>query len=84
MFDAGQPARGASYATLSGDYLNLNVRFGYHFATVDALCGADIEHNYVTLSFAGGAEEYMAVRCVSSFLANVLTSSGLRSPSRVI
>ncbi len=67
---------GASYAILSGDYLNLNVRFGYHFATVDALCGADIEHNYVTLSFAGGAGAYHGRSLRIQFLANVLTRLG--------
>ena len=67
---------GASYAILSGDYLNLNVRFGYHFATVDALCGNDIEHNYVTLSFAGGAGAYHGRSLRIQFLANVLTRLG--------
>ncbi|KAB2889773.1 MAG: pyruvate, phosphate dikinase [Desulfobulbaceae bacterium] len=67
---------GASYAILSGDYLNLNVRFGYHFATVDALCGTDIEHNYVTLSFAGGAGAYHGRSLRIQFLANVLTRLG--------
>ena len=67
---------GASYAILSGDYLNLNIRFGYHFATVDALCGADIEHNYVTLSFAGGAGAYHGRSLRIQFLANVLTRLG--------
>ncbi len=67
---------GASYAILSGDYLNLNVRFGYHFATVDALCGVDIEHNYVTLSFAGGAGAYHGRSLRIQFLANVLTRLG--------
>ncbi len=67
---------GASYAILSGDYLNLNVRFGYHFATVDALCSEDIEHNYVTLSFAGGAGAYHGRSLRIQFLANVLTRLG--------
>jgi pyruvate,water dikinase len=67
---------GASYAILSGDYLNLNVRFGYHFATVDALCSADIEHNYVTLSFAGGAGAYHGRSLRIQFLADVLTRLG--------
>jgi pyruvate,water dikinase len=67
---------GASYAMLSGDYLNLNVRFGYHFATVDALCSEDIEHNYVTLSFAGGAGAYHGRSLRIQFLANVLTRLG--------
>jgi pyruvate,water dikinase len=67
---------GASYAIISSDYLNLSVRFGYHFATVDALCGADLEHNYVTLSFAGGAGAYHGRSLRIQFLANVLTRLG--------
>ncbi len=67
---------GASYAILSGDYLNLSVRFGYHFATVDALCGSDIEHNYVTLSFAGGAGAYHGRSLRIQYMANVLTRLG--------
>jgi len=67
---------GASYAMLSGDYLNLNIRFGYHFATVDALCSEDIEHNYVTLNFAGGAGAYHGRSLRIQFLANVLTRLG--------
>ena len=67
---------GASYVMLSGDYFNLNVRFGYHFATVDALCSEDIEHNYVTLSFAGGAGGYHGRSLRIQFLANVLTRLG--------
>jgi pyruvate,water dikinase len=67
---------GASYAILSGDYLNLSIRFGYHFATVDALCSEDIEHNYVTLSFAGGAGAYHGRSLRIQFLANVLTRLG--------
>jgi pyruvate,water dikinase len=67
---------GASYAILSGDYLNLNVRFGYHFATVDALCGPDVEQNYVTLSFAGGVGAYHGRSLRIQFLAGVLTRLG--------
>ena len=67
---------GASYAILSGDYLNLNIRFGYHFATVDALCSEDVEHNYVTLSFAGGAGAYHGRSLRIQFLANVLIRLG--------
>ncbi len=70
---------GASYAILSGDYLNLSVRFGYHFATVDTLCGADIEHNYVTLSFAGGAGAYHGRSLRIQYMANVLTRLGFET-----
>jgi len=44
----------ASYAVCSVDYLNLNIRFGYHFTIVDALCGENSEQNYCSIRFAGG------------------------------
>jgi len=44
----------ASYAICGDDYLNLNIRFGYHFTIVDALCGENSEHNYCSIRFAGG------------------------------
>jgi pyruvate,water dikinase len=37
----------ASHAVLSDDYRNLNLRFGYHFVIVDALCCAQARENYV-------------------------------------
>ncbi len=67
---------GASYAIISSDYLNLSIRFGYHFATVDALCGEDSDHNYVTLNFSGGAGAYHGRSLRIQFLANVLTRLG--------
>ncbi len=67
---------GASYAILSADYVNLSVRFGYHFATVDALCGDDVDHNYVTLSYAGGAGAYHGRSLRIQFLATVLSRLG--------
>ena len=67
---------GASYAILAGDYLNLSVRFGYHFATVDALCGDEVEHNYLTLNFAGGAGAYHGRSLRIQFLAEVLDRLG--------
>lgn len=67
---------GASYAILSDDYVNLSVRFGYHFATVDALCGHDTEQNYVSLNFAGGAGAYHGRSLRIQFLANVLGRLG--------
>lgn len=44
----------ASYGVCAADYLNLNIRFGYHFTVVDTLCGKNSEQNYCTIRFAGG------------------------------
>ncbi|MDX9834529.1 MAG: hypothetical protein RBT36_04855, partial [Desulfobulbus sp.] len=48
----------ASYAIVSGDYCNLNMRFGYHFTLVDCLCGEEARGNYCKLRFAGGGGDY--------------------------
>lgn len=44
----------ASYAVCGDDYLNLNIRFGYHFTIVDSLCGDNSEQNYCSIRFSGG------------------------------
>jgi len=44
----------ASYCLLSGDYVNINMRFGYHFTLLDCLCGEVPEENYILMRFAGG------------------------------
>ncbi|SDB42438.1 pyruvate, water dikinase [Desulfonatronum thiosulfatophilum] len=67
---------GASYAFVSRDYLNLNIRFGYHLATVDALCGPDPELNYVTLHFAGGVAPYFSRSLRAQYMAEVLKRLG--------
>ncbi len=67
---------GTSYAMISQDYMNLSARFGYHFATVDALCGDDANQNYVTLQFSGGAGSFQGRSLRISFLGNVLKRLG--------
>ena len=67
----------ASYAVISRDYLNLNMRFGYHFTLVDALCGDDSRSNYCQLRFAGGGGDYTGKSLRIEFLTGVLTRLGL-------
>lgn len=47
-----------SYALVAGDYLNLNAKFGYHFANLDVLCAREGVSNHVTFQFSGGAGSY--------------------------
>jgi pyruvate, water dikinase len=65
-----------SYALISGDYMNFNARFGYHFATVDSLCGEDANQNYVTLQFAGGVGSYYGKSLRIRFLGEILERLG--------
>jgi pyruvate,water dikinase len=72
---AGMPG-GDSFAVLSGEYLNLSARFGYHYANVDTFCGEDPDQNYIALQFSGGAGAYIGRSMRIRFLSEVLFRLG--------
>jgi pyruvate,water dikinase len=69
---------GTSYAIISGEYMNLSAKFGYHFATIDTLCGENSNQNYISLQFAGGAGDYYGKSLRVSYLGNVLQKLGFQ------
>jgi len=72
----------ASYAIISQDYLNLNMRFGYHFTLVDALCSSESRANYCQLRFAGGGGDYTGKTLRLEFLVAILGRLGLETTVR--
>lgn len=72
----------ATYAVVSEDYLNLNMRFGYHFVIVDTLCGSRTAANYIALRFAGGGGDFSGRSARITFLAEVLGRLGFVVESR--
>ena len=46
-----------SYAIISDKYLNFSSRVGYHYAVLDSYCGSNINKNYITFAFKGGAAD---------------------------
>ena len=64
---------GPSYVILSDEYMNMSVRFGYHFATIDTLCGEDSNQNYIVMQFSGGVGTIYGRSLRLNFLANVLS-----------
>ena len=66
----------ASYAVVARDYLNLNMRFGYHFVILDALCRAKAEENHIKLRFAGGGGEATGITLRLAFIAEILRHIG--------
>lgn len=66
----------ASYAVIGEDYLNINIRFGYHFTIVDAFCGGTPAENYCGLRFVGGGGEYTGRLLRVAFLARILERLG--------
>ncbi len=71
----------SSYAVVARDYMNLNVRFGYHFVQIDALCTENSQANYITFRFSGGggAPEGRLLR--TQFLIHILRSLGFEAES---
>ena len=72
----------ASYAVLAGDYVNLIMRFGYHFTLVDALCGEDEASNYCQFRFAGGGADLAGRQLRLAAIARVLQQAGFEVETR--
>ena len=66
----------ASHAVLSPDYMNLNLRFGYHFVIVDTLCSKRSEDNYVLFRFSGGGADFDKRMLRADFLNHILLRMG--------
>ncbi len=65
-----------SYALVSRDYLNLSVRFGYHYSNIEARCAEDPNANSAVLQFAGGAGTAAGKALRIAFLTEVLERLG--------
>ena len=72
----------ASYAIVSREYLHLNIRFGYHFSIVDAICGEQTGTNYLNFRFKGGGASHQQKLFRLQFIEQVLTTFGFETTSR--
>jgi pyruvate,water dikinase len=66
----------SSFALVSVDYLNINIRFGYHFVVLDTLCGDGLSENTIALRFEGGGATYEGRRLRALFMERVLRNLG--------
>ena len=58
MYDQGKAETGLggkSFAIISDCYINFSSRLGYHFGMVDAYVSPEINDNYISFQFKGGA-----------------------------
>ena len=65
-----------NYAIVAKDYMNLNARFAYHYAMVDAMVGPGAEHNHVHFRFRGGGASDENRNRRALFLERILRESG--------
>ena len=68
----------ASFAVLGGNYVNLNMRFGYHFTLVDVMCDQDAAKNYCQLRFAGGGGDFSGRSLRIEYVEAILKESGFQ------
>ncbi|HAY22638.1 MAG TPA: pyruvate kinase [Desulfobacterales bacterium] len=68
----------ASYALVGRHYLHLVLRFGYHFAVLDCLCGGNPEANYIAFRFKGGGGNYENRLLRVQLIQEVLTWAGFK------
>jgi pyruvate,water dikinase len=62
----------SSYAVVAADYVNLNLKFGYHFVVIDAIVDTDKQDNYLLFRFSGGGADVEGRSLRSAFLRQVL------------
>ena len=66
----------SSFALLGREYMILNLRMGYHFTTVEALCSDDEQKNYVRMEYKeGGATPERRARRIT-LIKTVLSKLG--------
>lgn len=72
----------ASYAICGNDYLNLNIRFGYHFTIIDTLCSEVMEQNYCSIRFAGGGGTFEGRYYRLQYVGAILRKLGFQVNSK--
>ncbi len=67
------PTRGSrNLAVVSREYMNLNLKLGYHFSLLDAHIGDTPTHNYLSFRFLGGVTDFTRRSRRAKFIAAVL------------
>jgi pyruvate,water dikinase len=55
--NATDSTAGYNVAVISREYVNMSIRFGYHFNMVDCYCSDNARNNHIYFRFAGGATD---------------------------
>lgn len=59
-------------AVVSGEYLNLNLKLGYHYTVINAFIGEKTNDNYLYFRFMGGVTDFLRRSRRARFIAAVL------------
>lgn len=85
MYDMNKADRGLggkSFAIITDNYLNFNSRLGYHFGLVDAYLSEEINDNYISFQFKGGAASIDRRERRVRLLSQILEELGFKVQAR--
>jgi pyruvate,water dikinase len=85
MADGARAERGLgdnSYALVGERYMNFGSRLGYHFSTLESMCGPDLHENSIIFRFKGGAADVQRRERRARFIAEVLEQHGFEVDRR--
>ena len=72
----GRDYAGYNVAVASGEYVNLSIRFGYHFNMLDCYCSDNARNNHVYFRFVGGATDIVKRSRRVELIAAILREYG--------
>lgn len=72
----GGDLAGYNVAVISKEYLNLSLRFGYHFSMLDCYCSENARNNHIYFRFVGGATDIVKRSRRVDLIAAILKKYG--------
>lgn len=82
MTTEGTSYTGNNVAVISGEYMNLTLRFGYHFNMIDCYCSERAGNNHIYFRFVGGATDISKRSRRIRLINAVLSEYGFISKTR--
>jgi pyruvate, water dikinase len=73
---------GYNIAVVSGEYMNLSLRFGYHFSMLDCYCSENAKNNHIYFRFVGGATDIVKRSRRVKLISDILKDYGFTINSR--
>lgn len=77
-----KPYAQQNYFMISANFMNLQSRFGFHFAAVESVIGSRDHENYLSFSFKGGAADLVRKAARVRLICEILDEQGFAVEAR--
>ncbi len=75
-FTGNAGAAGVNLAVISKEYVNMSMRFGYHFNMLDSYCSDTPRNNHIYFRFVGGAASINSRSLRIKMMAKIMSANG--------